>query len=148
MLFRSTIFTEVWHGFPAIADAEVLLARWTRLREIRAEVLRELETVRTSGAIGSSLAAEVEIAASGDDLRLLESLGDDLRFIMITSQARVRASDSQAGPAGIRVTPSRHAKCERCWHWRSDVGSDASRPGLCGRCVANLFGAGEPRRVA
>jgi isoleucyl-tRNA synthetase len=143
-----TIFTEVWHTFPPIADAEALLARWTRLREIRADVLRELETVRTAGAIGSSLAAEIEIEAAGNDLALLESLGDDLRFIMITSQARVLASPSQAGAPGVRVTPSRHAKCERCWHWRSDVGHDASRPGLCGRCVTNLFGAGEPRRFA
>jgi len=143
-----TIFTEVWHTFPPIADAEALLARWTRLREIRADVLRELEAVRTAGAIGSSLAADIEIEAVGDDLALLESLGDDLRFIMITSQARVLASGLQAAAPGVRVKPSSHTKCERCWPWRADVGADAAHPGICGRCVSNLHGAGEVRRVA
>jgi len=143
-----TIFTEVWHAFPPVADADALIARWTRLREIRAEVLRELETVRGAGAIGSSLQAEIEIAASGDDLALLESLGNDLRFVTITSQALTRAAEPGSAAPSVRVTPSQHAKCERCWHWRSDVGHDPARPGLCGRCAANLFGAGEPRRFA
>lgn len=143
-----TIFTEVWHSFPEVPDADRLIVRWTRLREIRAEVLRELEAVRGAGAIGSSLAAEIEISAAGDDLALLESLGDDLRFVMITSQAQARAAAPGATAPGVRVTPSTQTKCERCWHWRSDVGHDPARPGLCGRCVMNLFGAGEPRRFA
>jgi isoleucyl-tRNA synthetase len=64
--------------------------------------------------------------------------------VTITSSATVTPGPELA----IRVTPSPHAKCERCWHWRADVGADRAHPGLCGRCVANLFGAGEPRRFA
>ena len=143
-----TIFTQVWHAFPEIADADALVARWSRLRDIRADVLRELEAVRTSGAIGSSLQAEITIDASGDDLALLQSLGDDLRFVMITSQARANSANSADAPPAVHVTPSAQPKCERCWHWRSDVGHDPQRPGLCGRCAENLFGAGENRRFA
>lgn len=142
-----TIFTQVWHTLPVVADADHLVARWERLRAIRAEVLRELEAVRAAGALGSSLQAELDIAAAGDDLALLQSLGDDLRFVMITSQARAQPAAAANGLT-ITVKPSVHAKCERCWHWRSDVNHDPSKPGLCGRCAANLFGAGEARRFA
>ena len=114
------------------------------LRAIRADVQKRLEELRERGEIGSSLQAEVEIRASGAKARLLASLGDDLRFVLITSQARVSPVADERDEA-IRVTPSPHAKCGRCWHWRADVGGNAEHPTLCGRCVSNLFGSGEPR---
>jgi len=91
------------------------------------------------------LQAEVDLTASGADYDLLATLGDDLRFVLIVSRATLHRGD---GALDIRVTPSAHAKCERCWHWRADVGADASHPDICGRCVSNLFGAGEPRTAA
>ena len=141
-----TVFTQTWHPIPEVQDAQSLLAKWDRLRTFRAEVTRAIETVRASGAIGSSLQAEVEVAASGPLFEDLSSLGDDLRFVLITSAARL--SEGDAGTPAVRVTPSPHTKCERCWHWRDDVGHDPGHPGLCGRCTANLYGAGEPRRFA
>jgi len=128
-----------------VPGAGALLEKWRTLREIRSAVQKLLEGHRAAGEIGSSLQAEVEIAASGEKLKLLQSLGDDLRFVLITSRATVVAVASEAEEA-IRTAPSRHAKCERCWHWRADVG--AERPGICGRCVQNLYGAGEPRHFA
>ncbi|MDB5838693.1 MAG: ileS [Herminiimonas sp.] len=142
-----TIFTQTYYKLPEIAGAEALLEKFSRLRDIRADVTRQMEEIRVSGAIGSSLQAEVEIRASGDKYALLNSLGDDLKFIMITSQARVIEVPDEAQEA-IIVTPSAHQKCERCWHYRADVGAHAEHPGLCARCVANLFGAGEKRRIA
>jgi isoleucyl-tRNA synthetase len=100
--------------------------------------------VRTAGGVGSSLQANVTIAANAADRALLASLGDDLKFVFITSQAQVVPGDALA----ITVTPSTARKCERCWHWRDDVGHDASHPALCGRCTSNLYGAGEVRTVA
>ena len=82
--------------------------------------------------------------APPQDLALLHSLGDDLKFVMITSAAQAVPGAELA----VQVMPSAHAKCERCWHWRADVGADAAHPGICGRCVSNLHGAGEVRRVA
>ena len=84
------------------------------------------------------------VAAPDDDYAALASLGDDLRFVLITSAARIERADAFA----VAVNPSAAPKCERCWHWREDVGDDARHPQLCGRCVANLFGVGEPRRFA
>jgi isoleucyl-tRNA synthetase len=140
-----TIFVHTWDGMlPEIAGAGALAARWERILAVRALVQKELEAVRQAGAIGSSLQAEVDIVADVENFAALSSLGDDLRFVLITSAARVSRGDALA----IAVSSSQHRKCERCWHWRGDVGADPAHPGLCGRCVANLFGAGEPRAFA
>ena len=112
--------------------------------DVRDAVLKQLEASRERGEIGSSLQAEIAIAAPTPVYEALASIGDDLRFVMITSAATVARGDALA----IEVKPSSHPKCERCWHYRADVGADAARATLCGRCVANLYGNGEPRRFA
>jgi isoleucyl-tRNA synthetase len=140
-----TIFVHTWDGMlPVVAGADALAARWDTIIGVRALVQKELEAVRQAGAIGSSLQAEVDIVADADSYPALASLGDDLRFVLITSAARVTRGDTLS----IVVTPSTHAKCDRCWHWRAEVGRDPAYATLCGRCVANLFGAGEPRTFA
>jgi isoleucyl-tRNA synthetase len=142
-----TIFAHSYYRLPDVPGPQALLAKWQALREIRSEVQKLLENRRAAGEIGSSLQAEVEIAASGERLKLLQSLGNDLRFVLITSRAGVTSVGSDAEWA-IRTLPSPHPKCERCWHWRADVGADPGHPGICGRCVQNLYGSGEPRRFA
>jgi isoleucyl-tRNA synthetase len=123
------------------------LARWSKIRGVRAEVQKRLEDARVAGKIGSSLQAEVEICASGAKLALLQSLHDDLRFVLITSSA-VLTPVAAAADEAVVVSASAHVKCERCWHYRDDVGADAAHPGLCGRCVSNLYGEGEARAHA
>ncbi|HZX28731.1 MAG TPA: isoleucine--tRNA ligase [Telluria sp.] len=142
-----TIFTQTWWKMPEVADRETLLAKYATLMEVRAAVTKQLEEVRMSGAIGSSLQAELTIKAHGAKYAQLTSLGEDLKFVFITSQAKVEEVGSEAEEA-VMVTPSSDAKCERCWHYRADVGSHADHPGLCGRCFANLFGGGEKRSFA
>ena len=143
-----SVFTHTWDEFPAEGYPQELLDRWDRIRGIRAEVQKQLEEARGAGKIGSSLQAEVEIRASGDKLALLQSLQDDLRFVLITSSAVVTPVAAAADEAVI-VNPSAHAKCERCWHYRDDVGGAGSaHPGLCGRCVSNLHSEGEARAHA
>lgn len=142
-----TIFTQTYYALPEVTGAEVLLGKYAALRELRAVVTKQLEEVRIAGSIGSSLQAEVEIKASGDKYALLAGLGDDLKFVLITSQASVTQVATEAEEA-IVVTPSSQQKCERCWHYRADVGAHAEHPGICGRCVSNLFGDGEARKFA
>jgi len=144
---QDSVFLQTWHALPDVADAEGLLARWAALREIKAEVQKRLEELRVGGRIGSSLQAVVEIRAHGERFRLLQSFGEDLRLALLTSAATV-AEVSDPGDEGVTAVPSADAKCERCWHFRGDVGADAAHPTLCGRCVCNLFGAGEIRRYA
>jgi isoleucyl-tRNA synthetase len=138
-----TIFAQTAYRFPQVADGDSLLSKWSTLRQFRSEVQKVLEKHREAGEIGSPLQAEVDITASGDKLALLRALGDELRFVLVTSRA-----DVASGPDSIRAAPSKHLKCARCWHWRADVGADPKHPEICGRCVSNLFGAGEPRRFA
>ena len=141
----STIFVHTWaEVIPDVPGAEALAARWDRILEVRSLVQKELEAVRQAGGIGSSLQAEVDIVADREHYPALASLGDDLRFVLITSAASVRRGDALT----IAVGSSHAPKCERCWHWRSDVGNDPAHPTLCGRCVANLYGAGEARSHA
>ncbi|GAB2180545.1 isoleucine--tRNA ligase [Denitratisoma sp. agr-D3] len=144
---EDSVMLHTWHRLPELGEEEALLERWRHIREVRAEVSKGLENLRTEGKIGSSLQAEVEIRASGARFDALSSLEDDLRFVLICSKTLlVKAADTAA--EAIVALPSSHAKCGRCWHWRSDVGADADHPELCGRCVSNLHGAGEVRRHA
>jgi isoleucyl-tRNA synthetase len=137
-----SIFTETFTPFDALDAA--LLAKWQRIRAIRDEVNKSIEAVRTAGAVGSSLQANVAVTANAEDHALLASLGDELKFVFITSVARV----VEGAALQVSVEPSTATKCERCWHWRDDVGHDAQHPALCGRCTSNLYGAGETRTVA
>ncbi|HUH39374.1 MAG TPA: class I tRNA ligase family protein, partial [Castellaniella sp.] len=140
-----SIFTGLFHVIPTPPDAQALALRWARLRQIRAEAMREIEAVRARGEIGSSLAAEIDIHANEGDFQLLQSLGDDLRFVLLVSRAQAH---QVSGPLTIQVSATAHAKCGRCWHHRADVGHDPQHPELCGRCTDNLFGDGEPRSHA
>jgi isoleucyl-tRNA synthetase len=137
-------------------------AFWDRVLAVREAVKRELEKLRIAGGIGSGLDAEVDLYADATLLDQLGKLGDrdgdggELRFVFITSYARLdpltarpaEAVDCEVPGLAIAVAPSAHAKCVRCWHHRDDVGRDAQHPQLCGRCVQNLSGEGEPRRYA
>jgi isoleucyl-tRNA synthetase len=138
-----SVFLRTWHQFPETGVD--LCQRWDAIREARSDVLKSLEEARAAGRIGSSLQAEVRIAAQGERHDLLSSLGEDLKFVLITSSASVLDGH---GPQGIEVDPSPHRKCERCWHYRADVGHDPAHPELCGRCTSNLYADGEPRVYA
>jgi isoleucyl-tRNA synthetase len=129
---------------------------------LKIAVAQELEKLRVAGTIGSSLDAEVEVFAKDEFRERLSALGAELRFLLITSEAVVKRVSNAAGPpvgaikvaeiakdggVWIRVQPSAAQKCERCWHHRPDVGSNTEHPTLCARCVDNVTGPGESRRL-
>ena len=121
-----------------------LLAKWSRIREIRDIANKDIEAVRAEGKVGASLQANITVTAPTADHVLLASLGNDLKFVFITSKVTLQASDALA----VQVAVSEATKCERCWHYSDDVGHDADHPTLCGRCTSNLHGSGETRTVA
>ena len=137
-----SIFLEEYWRFDA--PDTPLLAKWARIRAIREQVNKDIEVQREQGAIGSSLQAKVTLGAAPEDHALLASLGADLKFAFIVSAIHLEA----AGALSIGVNASKDTKCERCWHYQPDVGQHTGHPTLCGRCVGNLFGAGETRTVA
>ncbi|MBU3695974.1 isoleucine--tRNA ligase [Dechloromonas sp.] len=139
-----SIMFQVWHELPKPEGEGDLLAKWAIIREVRNDVTKALEAQREAGKIGSALQAAVEVRCDGDKFAALTALGDDLKFVFIVSAAQV----VQGAAEQVLATPLPHDKCERCWHVRDDVGADAAHPGICGRCVSNLFGDGEARRCA
>ncbi|MBI3900130.1 MAG: isoleucine--tRNA ligase [Gammaproteobacteria bacterium] len=146
-----SVFLEQWYSLPALDSLrkdELTLEQWELVLNVRQAVSRELEKLRVAGDIGSSLDAEVDLYCSDVVLKQLGSFGDDLRFIFISSYARLHplAERTMSSTATehpdlyIKVTPSGYAKCVRCWHHREDVGSHADHPLICGRCIENAFG--------
>jgi len=155
----ASIFFETWYeGLFELDNGAEERTRWQRVMKVREEVSKSIEIVRREGKAGSSLAVEVDLWLDGPLREAIDSLGDELRFVLLTSEARVAGLDEapdgvqkvklEEGEVALRVSPSRHEKCVRCWHYRADVGSDPRHPEICGRCVDNVDGGGETRRIA
>jgi isoleucyl-tRNA synthetase len=142
-----SVFYGEWYALPEAHLDSSVMSSWQILVAVRAKVNKQLEESRAAGLIGSALAAEVDVYVSDADYEVLKKLGDDLRLVLITSRATVHRVATEAAQR-IEVTPSANTKCDRCWHYRADVGSDAAHPTICGRCVSNLFGQGEARHYA
>ncbi len=139
---RESIFMDTY--FQLQVPDTALLVKWSRIREIRDAVNKDIEVLRADGLVGSSLQASVTLTAGPQDHALLASLGNDLKFVFITSAINLVAGETM----NILTSASKGIKCERCWHYCDDIGVDSAHPTLCGRCTSNLFGAGETRRVA
>ena len=141
-----TIFAQTAAEIPLSADAELLRQKWARIREARAVAMKAIEKARETGEVGSSLQASLILQASGETAQALVSLGEDLRFVMITSEVHVR--EVAQGETEAQAKPLALPKCGRCWHLRADVGQDPAHPDLCGRCISNLGEPGETRHAA
>ncbi len=155
----ASVLLDQWHSLPAVDDDALGLSDWARVIEVREAVSKALEQHRAEGRIGSALGAEVDLWCNDALYDLLDRLGDELRFVLITSAARLHRDPAHADDASqttlgdgtavaIRVTPTAHAKCERCWHHTPEVGTLDDHPQLCARCYSNIEGPGETRQFA
>ena len=151
------VFLDQWYqGLPALDDAtEMGASYWQSVMAVKTAVNKQLEAGRKEGAIGGSLAAEVTLYCEGDLAEQLLALGDELRFVLITSTATIKplsesegATETEVDGLEVKVAASEQAKCDRCWHHREDVGVNTAHPELCGRCVDNVEGDGEKRLYA
>ncbi len=154
-----SVFLECWYAFPE-AEGQTGKIDWSTVFAVRDAVSQALEGLRAEGTIGSSLDADVRVFADAGLSKLLAVLGDELRFVLITSAADVQALQNRtasateaagalAGRLYLDVAPSTYAKCVRCWHHRADIGGNPDHPELCGRCVSNVgAGVGEGRHFA
>ena len=151
-----SVHLESWYsGLSEAQDDAIGNEDWARILEVRVAVNGALEAARTAKQVGASLEAEVTLYCDQSTATTLAKLKDELRFVTITSKARVApvadktaqatVAELENGELFVQVEASVHAKCDRCWHRREDVGSDESHPLLCGRCVQNVDGEGEPR---
>lgn len=139
----STLY-HVHHQLPILDNASELVAKWSKIQEFRISVLKELENKRTAGLIGASLQAELVINADAELYTLLNSVGTDLKFAYMVSKITLVTADVTS----VEVLVSEQQKCERCWHYTADVGSNSEHPTICARCVENVVGSGETRHTA
>jgi len=150
-----SVLLETWYEGLCDADDRPLARPdyWERVQLVRSAVAREVERQRNAGVIGGSLEAVLELAADDQWFPLLAPLGDELRFVFITSEARLVSSATRGAGAvatdlpglWVEVKAASAPKCARCWHRREDVGAHTAHPGLCGRCIENVDGPGEVR---
>lgn len=165
---------EIWKALPGRRASSVLLSSWYQgfphfekqtnfsesfwetLWQVRAAVNKALEALRNGGLIGSNLTAEVLLYADEPLKKLLTLCGNELRFILITSDATVlnysdaprECESTELSGLKIKVIPSNHRKCVRCWHQRETVGKNDNHRELCDRCIGNITGKGERRKFA
>ena len=159
---------EIWQFLPGASNESVFLQTWYEglegnfdspviesCRDINTHLRKELEEMRRNKVIGSSLDAEVDIYCKDENYQNLLGLKDELRFVFITSEARVNELSSKPSDAkeidssiAIKVYKSKHQKCVRCWHHRPEIGQNKMHNDLCDRCVENISGKGENRVFA
>ncbi|MBX3709747.1 MAG: isoleucine--tRNA ligase [Gammaproteobacteria bacterium] len=152
-----SVLLTTWYTELAVpSDDKMNQSYWETIRTVRDAVNKEIENQRNANQIGSALEAEVYLYCSPDLKAQLEKLGDELRFVLITSLAEVM--EEHASPVdsvvtevpglSLKIKATMNPKCERCWHRRADVDANKDYPGLCARCVENVAGAGEKREYA
>lgn len=155
---EGSVFLSEWFtALPGLSEDDSFdQAYWQTIMQVRAAVNIEIEQQRNADKIGSGLEAVVDLYCEPELLEALRKLKDELRFVLITSNARVHFAverddvsvKTEVPGLWLKVTPSVDQKCDRCWHRRDDVGVNAEHPALCGRCVENVVGSGEERAFA
>ena len=153
-----SVFLATWYTELLELDAADPMGRdyWTQIRAVKDAVNKRIEEERNAGKVKGGLATEVDLYCDGALSQALTALGEELRFVLICSSARVHAAASASGEArasdlsglSLQVAATGKTKCERCWHHRDTVGSVEKYPDLCDRCVENVDGAGEVRHFA
>ena len=149
------IFTQEWYEFPEFALSDIQVADWQRILQAKDAINKQIETARENKIISANLSADATLYAKGDMFASLAKLKDELRFVLITSNATLlELDDAQQGEATevdnlrVSISAAQGTKCVRCWHIRNDIGVDAAHPELCARCVSNVGGNGEERHYA
>ena len=163
---------EIWEAMPgerphqfvfAVTEADLPEANgraqvnWQLIQSAKESVNQAIEAARNDGLVKGSLSAEVALYADGAVFDALTALGDEIRFVTITSEVDLyplseapdgAVTDSVCPQLAVVVKATESEKCERCWHHRPDVGSVSAHPTLCTRCVDNVEGTGEERTFA
>ena len=154
---QSTPFMEKWFkGLQLLPESSTItMQQWSQVLVMKNAVNKALEIARVEKIIGGSLEAEITLFADAKWQQLIELLGDEIRFILITSAVKVlpftkkdkHLDASELDGFAISVAKSNHQKCQRCWHRLDDIGRNKSYQDLCLRCVENVAGDGEIRSI-
>jgi isoleucyl-tRNA synthetase len=152
------VFTQEWYEFPEFELSAISSEDWQRIMQAKDMVNKNIETARGDKIINANLSADVTLYADGAMHESLAKLGEELRFVLITSKAtlaplakapnEVKQTEDSSADLAVNVSAATGTKCVRCWHIRDDIGTDPAHPELCARCVTNVVGDGEVRHYA
>ncbi len=137
------IFTQEWYQLPTPVMTDITADDWQTILMVKELANKAMDTARTDKVINSGLSAQATISAEGEVLTALSKLGNEAKFVFITSDVTLKK-----GELGVTITPAHGNKCVRCWHILEDVGAHSAHPDLCGRCIDNIEGSGEVRHYA
>jgi isoleucyl-tRNA synthetase len=151
-----SVFFETWYQLPIVKSSLSQDNFWEQVIDVKTRVNKAIEASRANGTIGSSLEAEIELYADPSIYSTLNTLAEELQFILITSKATLDYLDNAPNDAittddellKIVINKSSHSKCERCWHRAEDINSNEDHPDICVRCVGNITGNDEVRKFA
>lgn len=147
------VFTQTWYELPQVAKNEISEQAWQQLIQVKSAVNKQIEFARNEKVVGGNLSAKVKIWATPELEKLLKSLENELRFVLITSQVEVNAfaeegKETEVEGLRVEILAAEGEKCVRCWHVLPDVNTHSEHPGLCSRCIINVDGTGEERKYA
>lgn len=147
------VFTQTWYELPQVAENEISEQAWQQLIQVKSAVNKQIEFARNEKVVGGNLSAKVKIWATPELEKLLKSLENELRFVLITSQVEVNAfaeegKETEVEGLRVEILAAEGEKCVRCWHVLPDVNTHSEHPGLCSRCIINVDGTGEERKYA
>jgi isoleucyl-tRNA synthetase len=113
-------------GLPLAPDE---IGKWDWLNLWRETLLPELEKTRQAKNIGKALEAKVEIVIP----KVQNQYSDKelLRALLSVSRLEMSVGETDS----FVVSKADGQKCERCWHWETDIGQNAEHPTICGRCI-------------
>lgn len=156
---NASVLLNLWSDelAPLPQNTDFDLAFWNQVFSVREVVAKELENQRNAGQIKGGLTAEISLFVDEEMLALLNKLGDELKFVLITSKVNLFSMDSDAAKQAVQtsmpsvfvaIKAAEYSRCDRCWHQVESVGQNSHHPELCGRCVDNIEGDGELRQFA
>ena len=151
---QAFVFTATWHELPTATSSTISEADWAQIMIAKSALNKAMDDKRAAKVVTGSLSAAVTLYAKDELFEALTKLGDELRFVLITSSATLMPFDADQGDASesdalrLDIAPAAGTKCARCWHVLPDVGTHAAHPELCGRCIINIEGSGEERHYA
>ena len=153
---ESSVFIAEWYSLPRLTGGDdISPADWAAIMQAKEAINKVIEDQRNQGVVKGSLGADIQLYAGAELHQSLAKLGDELRFVTITSKATLLplnegadANESMLDGLKVGLQRSSAEKCVRCWHFIDDVGSHAEHPEICGRCVTNLSDVGETRHYA
>ncbi len=139
---EKSVFLSNFDTFEIESESIINQSEWKRIFEIKDAVNQSIEEMRNDNKLKGSLDSVVNIQATSNDFQILNKLGDELHFLFISSEAKVKEGNTFK----IKVTTSKNAKCVRCWHRDLSIGSIQEHPELCNRCIDNIENDGEQRK--